>query len=282
MPPFEKKQKNSAGKFANVKPVVIKKKKALGQNFLRKYSVVEEMCQAVDAVGKSVLEIGCGDGFLTRAILEITKCKSLTCIELDEEWASLVADEIKDDRFEMINKDILEFNWEFLEPGAPLVLLANLPYNITFPILKKLVQYRSFFSEGVFMVQEEVAQKLTAKTKGVVGISLFFQAYLDLKLLTKVGPEAFDPAPKVNSRTVHFKVRQDLLKIEKEEEFWGFVRAVFHHPRQTVKNNLKKLCYPIDWIETLDLEILAKRPQHLKLDDFLKIWHDNKGCSIKV
>jgi 16S rRNA (adenine1518-N6/adenine1519-N6)-dimethyltransferase len=126
------------------------------------------------------------------------------------------------------------------------------------------------------MVQEEVAQKIAASRANVSAITVFIQAYLDLQLLSKVGPEAFAPPPKVFSRTVYFCPRKDTPNIEDVELFWEFVRACFRHPRQTLRNNFKDAGFCIGQMVGLNDFILGMRAQHLKLADFLKIWHENR------
>lgn len=254
----------------------------MGQHFLRQQVIVDEMIKKVDATGLTVLEIGCGDGFLTRSILASSGCKKLICVELDSDWADYVRSIIIDDRLTIINQNILEFDWNTLSQEGPIVLLANLPYNITFPILNLLIKNIHLFSEGVFMVQDEVAQKLVAQKSGVSAITIYMQAHLDMEAMRKIGPEAFSPPPKVNSRTVYFKKPEEALTLDEPEAFWKFVKSCFHHSRQTLRNNFKKSYYPSQLIENIEDSILEKRAQHLKLADFLKIWHENRSLCFSV
>ena len=132
-----------------------RKKKALGQHFLRKSSVVDHMIDNVEITPEvSVVEIGCGDGFLTSAILSQTDCKNLIVYEIDPEWADFVKNKIKDNRLVIKNENILDVDFQRgLLSKKPIVLLANLPYQITFPILFKLQKNKGLFQEGVVMVQ---------------------------------------------------------------------------------------------------------------------------------
>jgi 16S rRNA (adenine1518-N6/adenine1519-N6)-dimethyltransferase len=255
-----------------------RKKKGLGQNFLRKQSVVDNMIAKVLITAEtSVLEIGCGDGFLTQSILEQTKCKKLVCYEIDPDWVTYVSKKIKNPRLEIRLKNILESNFpEELGQDKPWVILANLPYQITFPIIFLIQQNKSLFQEGVIMVQEEVAQKIVAKRgKGYSTTSLLLQYNFDWTLMDKIEPAAFTPAPKVHSRLLHFKPKFDQQTIPDEEEFWRFLKLCFRSPRQTLKNNIKTTHYFLSagWSD----ELLNMRAQQLSFDDFLKIWqHLNK------
>src|SRR3990170_5120573 len=143
--------------FETVDPLMPFKKKALGQHFLRKQSTVDNMINRVSITSEtSVLEIGCGDGFLTQSIVQQTPCKQLLIYEIDPEWAAYVEKLIKDPRLTISVKNILEVHFEDeIRPHMPLVILANLPYQITFPIFFLFQKHRNLFQEGVVMIQEE-------------------------------------------------------------------------------------------------------------------------------
>ncbi len=249
------------------------KKKKFGQHFLRKQSVVDNMVDRVVITPETtVIEIGCGDGFLTTAILEQTKCKQLLVYEIDREWLEYVKERLHDKRLVLSHQNILELNFETeLTAHAPLVLLANLPYQITFPIVFLLQKNKHLFSEGVVMMQEEVAQKIVAKGgRGFSSTTMFLQRHFDLQLMEKIGPDAFEPAPKVHSRLVYFKPKMDASPINDEESFWKFLKLCFKSPRQTLRNNLRMTHYLYD--ERLTPEVLSLRSQQLAFDDFLEIW----------
>ncbi|MFC1854423.1 16S rRNA (adenine(1518)-N(6)/adenine(1519)-N(6))-dimethyltransferase RsmA [Candidatus Dependentiae bacterium] len=249
------------------------KKKAFGQHFLRDNSVVENMIKRVDVEnGYNVLEIGCGDGFLTRAILEQGSCKKLLCFEIDPEWYEFVRKTVRDrdTRLDIRLENVLDFDWRNLEKFQPLVMLANLPYQITFPILYRIQQCKGLFKEGVVMIQEEVAQKIVAGSGRNYGyVSLFLQHNFELELLDRIAPEAFEPPPKVYSRLLYFKPRFDALEIKNEAKFWKFVKICFASPRKTLKNNLLAAGFDISLFSG---ELLALRAQQMNFDDFLVIW----------
>ncbi|MGE0009244.1 MAG: 16S rRNA (adenine(1518)-N(6)/adenine(1519)-N(6))-dimethyltransferase RsmA [Candidatus Babeliales bacterium] len=245
-------------------------KKQYGQHFLRDQAVLNVMLDAV-AIDKntSVFEIGCGDGFLTQAILQ-TPIARLWVFEIDPEWAGFVRNKFKDQRLTVYQENFLDLDMARLEPHAPWTVLANLPYNVTFPILHKFQESRHLLKEGVVMLQEEVAQKLVKKSgKGYGFISLYFQYFFELKLLTKIPPSAFYPAPKVFSRLIYFKPKTDLVEIPNEEQFWKFIKVCFRQPRRTLRNNLAQTHYDLS---RFDDELLGKRAQQLAMGDFLKIW----------
>jgi 16S rRNA (adenine1518-N6/adenine1519-N6)-dimethyltransferase len=227
------------------------------------------MLDHVEIKDASVLEIGCGDGFLTHSILQ-TPMARLWVFEIDQEWVAYITQKYKDARLQVYHENILDSDFQRLEPSQPWTLLANLPYQITFPLLHALQQQRALFKEGVIMVQEEVAQKILKKQGRDYGYaSLFFQYYFEWKLLVKVEPSAFYPPPKVHSRLLYFKPKNPPA-IEQEELFWKFIKVCFKQPRRTLKNNLEQT--HID-IGKIDPAILAKRAQQMSISDLLALWH---------
>ncbi len=264
--------KNSS--FTHMKNDQPRRKKSLGQHFLRRESVVRLMIEKVkdscnDAV---ILEIGCGDGFLTRNILEQTNCARLVCLEIDLQWVEFVKRRIKDPRLEILNANALDVDWsKFSDNGSKsMVMLANLPYNVTFPIIKKLRENATLFTEGVIMVQDEVAQKFVAKSGRNFGfVSLLLQHTFDMSLMAKVGPESFCPPPKVSSRLVHFKPKAKTINIEREENFWRFIRVCFSAPRKMLKNNLR--CYNVN-PEIIERKVGGLRAQQMNFNQLLELW----------
>ncbi len=246
------------------------KKKQLGQHFLRKHSVVDNMINAVTVTPETtVVEIGCGDGFLTRAILNQTKCKKLVCFEIDKEWADYVRGNIHDQRLDLRLQNILDASFDTVESAAPLIMLANLPYQITFPILYLVQKSKDRFGDIVIMVQEEVGQKLAATHgRSFSAVTMFFQHHFTIKLLEKIEPGAFTPPPKVFSRLVQLTPRQG-PSIPNEPLFWDTIKLCFKSPRQTLRNNLRTTHYDL---ARLSEETLSKRAQQLSFDDFLVIW----------
>ncbi len=245
-------------------------KKQYGQHFLKEQWVLDEIFKRVKLdQTSSVFEIGGGAGFLTRTILAEQMAR-LWVFEIDPEWAEYLANHIKDARLKILIQNILDFDFRELETHKPWVLLANLPYQVTFPILYLLQANRDLLKEGVIMVQEEVAQKLLKKSGRDYGYtSLFFQHYFELELLAKIPPTAFVPPPKVYSRLVYFKPRANLIEIPDELNFWKFIKLCFKFPRRTLRNNFASTHYNLN---KLTPEILILRAQQLTITELLEIW----------
>jgi 16S rRNA (adenine1518-N6/adenine1519-N6)-dimethyltransferase len=244
-------------------------KKKYGQHFLKDERFIATMLEHVCLDAQTnVFEIGGGAGVLTRAILR----HPVHCVwtfEIDSQWADQLR-AIADIRLVVYNQDFLTVDFESFKPQVPWTLLANLPYQITFPVLYRLQAHRELLREGVIMIQEEVAQKIV-KThgRGYGFNSLFLQYFFEWTLLDKVPPHAFYPAPKVFSRLLYFKPKHDVATIADEAEFWKFVKACFQQPRRTLRNNLMQTT--LDY-HCLDDHVLGLRAQQLTMADFMHLW----------
>ena len=248
----------------------IELKKRYGQHFLRDQSVVDHMFEHVTLKPQtSVFEIGCGDGFLTRSILEQDIAR-LWVFEIDHEWADYVKKTYPDDRLTVYEENFLDLDFARLEPHAPWTLLANLPYSVSFPIMYKLRENYHLLQEGVVMVQDEVAQKIV-KTggRGYGFAALYLQQCFDFKMLRKVPPGVFYPAPKVNSRLLYFKPKALVEDIPDEEGFWKFIKLAFHQPRRTLKNNLEQGHFDLAKVPE---KMLVLRAQQMEMKQLLELW----------
>lgn len=247
-------------------------KKQFGQHFLQDQFYIDQVIEKIPFYpGMNVFEIGCGEGVLTKAIAAQPNLGSLQVFEIDPEWAGLVKKDLQHDPRVQVNlTNILDVNLNELFADKQWVLLANLPYCITFPILHLLQQSRSVVPQGVIMIQEEVAQKIVQKSgRGYGYPSLFFQHYFEWQLMDRVPPTAFYPAPKVFSRLLYFKANLNPEVIVDEPGFWKFIKACFLQPRRTLKNNLQQSKYGT---EPFSEDLLKKRAQELSMQDFLSIW----------
>jgi 16S rRNA (adenine1518-N6/adenine1519-N6)-dimethyltransferase len=248
----------------------IRIKKKFGQHFLRDQSIVEHMLAHVQLdKSSSVFEIGCGDGFLTQEIVRHSLAR-FWIFEIDPQWASFVKNAVPDKRITIFEENILDVDFDRFKAYEPWTLLANLPYQISFPLLHLFVKHKEIFKEGVIMLQEEVAQKIVKTSGRGYGFpSLFFQYHFEWKLLQKIPPTAFLPPPNVFSRLLYFKPRAKVVPIAQEEEFWNFIKRCFAQPRRTLKNNLAQAHYKSD---TLPEKVLLLRAQQMNMEDFLQVW----------
>lgn len=249
-------------------------KKKYGQHFLRDSGVIQRIIETIPLTSSSsVFEIGCGDGVLTKAIIQQPVAR-LWVFEIDHDWATYVKNLISDSRLTMYEQNILDLDFSIFQQNKPWILLANLPYQVTFPILHMLQRNRDVVQEGVIMVQEEVAEKLLKTSgKGYGFSSLFYQHYFEWRKLEKISPAAFYPPPKVYSRLLYFKSKINLTPIPHEQEFWKFIKECFHQPRRTLRNNLIQTQYGLEKVPEALLDL---RAQQMNMSDLLSLWKSIK------
>lgn len=217
--------------------------KGFGQNFLFDQNVIKKIVHVTPIKGKNVIEIGTGLGHLTREL--VAQAKKVVSVEIDKKLVAYLNEEFKDvENLTIINYDFLkldlislienEFDW-----NEEIVVIANLPYYLTSPIILKLLDHVQLFSAFVLMMQKEVAQRLNAEigTKEYNNLSIMCQFYCQVRTMFDVKPGSFYPAPKITSSVVLFQVREN-IKLEEEQQFWAFVRSCFAQKRKTLINNL--------------------------------------------
>ena len=224
-------------------------KKRLGQHFLRDRHIISKIIDlAAPKPGESVLEIGPGEGVLTAALLE--SGAQVVAVETDsdlweplEQRFSLVSEaDFSLLRGDFLKTDLDEIITENRKLSAPVAVVANIPYQITTPILFRLIKYRHLFSRAILMMQEEVAARLVAAPGSrdygrlTVGVGL----YCDINSGFKVSPNAFSPKPKVWSRVVRFEFRdQPRYPVADPALFERLVFTLFSQRRKQIINPLK-------------------------------------------
>lgn len=227
-------------------PVRQRAKKRLSQNFLIDRNVAAKIVgTAKICEGDRVIEVGPGRGILTELIASAGA--RLICIEIDPALSNSLEERFKDERgVKVINADALKFSFVDLGAGEEkkFKLISNLPYNISGPMLAKLIDERMVFSSMYLMFQKEVALRIVAVpgTKAYGSLSVLAQTYMDVKLLFSIPPHLFRPAPKVESTLISLIVL-DAPRVEVLSE--GFyklvVRSAFAQRRKTLTNALQTL-----------------------------------------
>ena len=219
--------------------------KSMGQNFLIEDWVPRDIADACGAdEGTGVLEIGPGIGPLTAELAK--RAGKVASVELDRRLYGVLAETMADfDNFTLIPGDAMEMDLPALVaehfPGLRPILCANLPYNITTPVLTKCVESRCFDSLTV-LIQKEVAQRICAApgTADYGAFSLLMQYYTEPRLLFTVPNTCFLPAPKVTSAVIHCPVRKaPPVEVASESALWRTVRAGFALRRKTLVNSLQ-------------------------------------------
>jgi 16S rRNA (adenine1518-N6/adenine1519-N6)-dimethyltransferase len=258
----------------------LRARKGLGQNFLVDAEVLGQIAPAADvAAGDSVIEVGPGFGALTRELLAAGA--SVAAVELDDNLARILREEINDSRLSVINSSALKITPEAIlaESGLepPYKVVANIPYYITGPLLRNFLEAVCPPQLMVLMVQYEVAQLLAAPPGKMSLLSVSAQFYADVSLAFKVPAAAFMPPPKVDSAVVRLDVRAEpRLPREECDAFFKFVKAGFSNPRKQFANSLSRgLVLPKDETETLLNQASIdpmRRAGTLSIDEWLTLY----------
>ncbi len=269
----------------------IRPKKSLGQNFLTDRNIAGKIVDALGAAPQSVIvEIGPGTGALT-GLLASAGAK-VYAIEIDKDAFGELASKYPQDKFgnlELINADFMNFKLSDIYKihEKKLLIIGNIPYNLSAPIFFKLFENAGMISRAVLMIQKEVAQRFTApaKTKqygiltlaaGIAGIT---------KKEFDVSPNCFFPKPKVTSTVISIDFH-DEFDNESFRDIMAVVKSAFNQRRKKLRNALRnlietKLKINIDeFIKLTDSDVsvlFGKRAEELTLDDYKKLTNEIKA-----
>lgn len=221
----------------------MKAKRRLGQNFLVRSHYSERIVASVrPQAGDTILEIGPGHGALTELLIE--SGARVISIELDRDLAPILASGFANrENFKLVEADALETDFcQIISPATTARVVANLPYNISTPILQRLIEHRRCITEMTLMLQREVVERITASPGGKEYgyLSVLVQLYCEAESLFDVPPSAFRPVPKVVSSVVRLKVRPEPAALVSDEIlFVELTKTLFSQRRKTILNNLR-------------------------------------------
>lgn len=247
-------------------------KKRFGQNFLTDQAIIASLVDAIDPQeGQMLIEIGPGLGALTKPLL--SKVTELHVVEIDRDIVSWMNTEYSMPSYEkskltIHNVDALKFDFSSL--GSHLRVTGNLPYNISTPILFHLLDNLASITDMHFMLQKEVVERMVAAPATPVygRLSVMLQYYLQMEYLITVPPEAFNPAPKVESAFVRCVPHATLPYIAKDTDLFAkVVLAAFSQRRKTIRNTLKPFLNDDDFIK-LDIDA-QRRAETLSVAEFV-------------
>ena len=248
-------------------------KKSLGQNFLHDTNVARKIVRALHLQREDrVLEIGPGKGALTSLML--LELPRLTAIELDNELAAQLKATCGE-TLTLYNNDVLDVDLHAIafKGHDKFRIVGNIPYNITTPILFWIIDSSDVVADCTLMMQREVAQRLVAKprSKEYGILSIFAQYYSSPKVLFTVSPRSFYPVPDVTSAVValDFETRRH-AKAVNDATFRALVRGTFGKRRKTLRNGLRSLAVPAEFIDTVSFD-LYRRPEELSLVEFVEL-----------
>lgn len=216
-------------------------KKRFGQNFLTDKAIINSLIEAISPQPDDLMvEIGPGLGALTQPLL--TKLNHLHVVEIDRDIIQWMQNFYPTDKISIHNSDVLKF--DFTQIGQRIRIVGNLPYNISSPILFRLLENTKQIIDMHFMLQKEVVERMVAlpSTPEYGRLSVMLQYRLKMEYLITVPPESFEPAPKVESAFVRCIPHQALPYPAKDEALFSkVVLAAFGQRRKTLRNTLKGL-----------------------------------------
>ena len=257
-------------------------KKKFGQNFLVDQNILQKIV-AIPTMTKEtlVLEIGPGLGSLTEHLLD--KSKHVLAYEIDNDLVQILEENFEDENLSIINEDFLKRNIDediiaLKMDYKNVVVVANLPYYITTPIILKIIEESRIIKELVVMTQLEVARRLTSNpsTKDYNSLSVAIQYKTIAEIAMKVPKNVFIPAPNVDSAIVKLTIKDEIeFKPLSEGHFYNLVRSAFKQRRKTLVNNLfvrynEEKVILISYLEDLELNGQI-RAENLSVSDFIRL-----------
>lgn len=252
-------------------------KKKYGQNFISDENLINKIVNSAEINNESlVIEIGPGMGALTTKILD--KCKQGIIYEIDTELKEYLEQKLnKYDNYELLFEDFLNTNVEEVLKKykyKEILIVANLPYYITTPIIKKIIEDGILADKIVIMIQKEVADRFSAKvnTKDYSSLTVFLNYYYDIKKLFNVSKNMFYPKPEVDSSVILMCKRKEKEYIKDINIFNKLVKDSFKYKRKNLRNNLKEYnLEKIDFILKKHNLSLNSRAESIPLIVFIEI-----------
>lgn len=244
-------------------------KKNLGQHFLHDEQICKKIVEQLpDSQHLQVLEVGPGGGAITKYIIQLPDIV-YKAIEVDEEKVTYLKATYPVLEDKIILKDILKADMPF---DGQFTVIGNFPYNISSPILFRVLEWEEHVDEVIGMFQKEVALRISSgpgsKVYGI--LSVLMQAFFKVEYLFDVSQKCFTPPPKVMSGVVKFTNIGNPYAIGNKRKFTILVKAAFGQRRKTLRNALKSLL----GAEALKDPIMDKRAEQLSVSDFVRLYND--------
>lgn len=254
-------------------------KKHFSQNFLTDYDVVTSSVDALNVKEEKVIEIGPGLGALTQELLN--RNYDVDAYEIDVDMVNHLKEEFKSyNNFSLYNEDFLKVDLSKYE-GKELKFISNVPYNVTTPIIEKIITSSLDIKTFEFMVQKEVYERLNVKekSKDYSPINIFIDYVGKLSVVRKVSYKCYIPMPNVDSIILKIEFTNEINKDPLfNKEFVKLVKGSFVSRRKTILNNLtnyfKSKEKAVDILSKAHIEP-SRRPESLALNDYLEL---TKAC----
>jgi len=241
-------------------------RKRFGQNFLVDDQIVSRIVATISPKkSDNIVEIGPGKGALTFPLLQ--NLDHLSVIEIDRDLISLLKLK-KQDKLTIYEADALKFDYGLISDNLRIV--GNLPYNISSPLLFRLLSSKNQIIDMTFMLQKEVVDRIVARhgSKTYGRISVMMQAFFEVESMFTVPKESFDPQPKIESAILYLKTRTKPLT-ENPKLLEKIVKISFSQRRKTLKNCLKSILSQ----EQTKID-LSQRAEMLSVENFITLMKD--------
>ena len=239
--------------------MIKKAKKSLGQNFINDKNICNKIIDLADITNKLVIEIGPGYGFLTDIILK-KKPKKVFLIEKDKELYDFCVNKYsKTSNINILNEDVMKVNFKNFKN---VIIISNLPYNISSRVILKLLKYKFNIKEMIFMIQKEVSKKFDYELPKANKYKFLTKLSSDFKRCFDVPPTVFKPKPKVISTVVNIKLKKNTnIDWDKAERFSSLI---FKNKRKKINNKIKFKNF---------IYLYNKRTDELTADELLTIYN---------
>lgn len=249
-----------------------KARKRFGQNFLHDVGIIRRIVACIaPKEGQRIVEIGPGKGALTEGIISATK--RMDVVELDRDLIPILRVNLfRYPDLTVHEADAMKFDFSSLATEGNIRVVGNLPYNISTPLIFHLLSYAEKIDDMHFMLQKEVVDRLAARPgDNLYGrLSVMAQYYCQVESLFIVGPESFDPPPKVDSAIVRMTPHKTLPCVAQNIKMLeDMVRIGFQQRRKTLRNNYKGVLNDADF-DALGIDP-SLRPERLDVADFVNI-----------
>ncbi len=244
--------------------------KKFGQNYLIDKNIVLKFVNRFEPQKNDhIIEIGPGRGAITEEL--VSRTNHLIAIEIDNR----IIDELKTKlpNVNFINKDILKIDFsKILEHNTKYRVMGNIPFNLTSSIFFRLIKNRNYFSDAMFIIQFEVAQRIISKpnTKDYGILSVILNYFSDVNIEFEISPNVFYPKPKVKSSVIKLDFKKDISDNLDAQLFIDVVKASFGNRRKTLKNSLNNSIFKSCNFMEINLDF-SRRAETLTIDDFIKL-----------
>ncbi|MDC1144504.1 16S rRNA (adenine(1518)-N(6)/adenine(1519)-N(6))-dimethyltransferase RsmA [Porticoccaceae bacterium] len=247
-------------------------RKRFGQNFLVDQQIIAQIVSAINPKAEdNLIEIGPGMAAITEHLIKY--CPAMSVLELDRDLVAFLQEKFAhNDQFTVHSGDALKTDFAQFHQGRELRLVGNLPYNISTPLLFHLLEVGHLIKDMHFMLQREVVDRIGAApgTKAYGRLSVMIQYYCRVSPLIPVPPQAFQPAPKVQSAVVRLKPHKILPAVCHNETLLSqIVSQCFQQRRKTLRNGLRAYAQHLDNVaEVIDL---SRRAEQLAVAEFVTL-----------